>query len=227
MIVNMKKKSVKKQPKKQSTNKKYERHEEKKSIITKLMGWIDTTPNNVPFNRRLGAYVLDWIIGGIFLGLPAVFIYGGVTGRDDMFSDLYVFESLGHDGKWAFIAGFLCVLFALFYYVYVPWKIYEGQTLGKRWLKLKVVSVDGSNASLKQLVLRNVVGMFLLESGSLVVCGYIRQMVTLALSFYVDYPWQILGTILFILSAMLVAGTASHRAFHDYIGKTKVIEVNE
>lgn len=193
-------------------------------MISKLTSWIDKTPNNVAFNRRLGAYVLDWIIGGIFSGLPAVFIYGGVTGKSDMFSNLYVFESLGFERYWAYIAGLLCILFALFYYVYVPIKVYPGQTLAKKWLKLKIVMKDDSPVTFKALVIRQVLGLFIIESGAVVVGAYIRQLVTLALSFYVDYWWQWIGTIFFIASAMLVAGTYSHRALHDYLANTKVVE---
>lgn len=194
-----------------------------KSLFSKLFGWIDETTNDVPFNKRLGAYLLDWAIGGVFLGLPATLLYGFITKRSDMFSDLYVFPALGFSVCWSYIAGLLCVLFALFYYVYVPWKIYPGQTLGKKWLRIKIVNLDGTDVSLKGLLLRYVVGMFLLESGALVVGSYIRQMITLLLAFNVDYYWQWLGIILFIASAMLAAGTASHRALHDYIGKTKVV----
>lgn len=196
-----------------------------KKKSSKFTSWIDQTQNNVDFTKRLGTYILDWIIGGIFTGLPAVFIYGGVTNKSDMFSNLYVFESLGYERYWAFIAGLLCVLFALFYYVYVPLKIYPGQTLAKKWMKLKIVMLDGSDPTLMALIKRQVLGLFLLESGAVVVGGYIRQLVTLALSFYVDYAWQWMGSILIVGSAMLAGGTKSHRSLHDYLAKTKVIEV--
>ena len=192
---------------------------------SKLTSWIDQRNNNVEFNKRLGAYILDWIIGGIFTGIPAIFIYGGVTGRSDMFSDLYVFEALGFASYWGYIAGILCVLFALFYYVYVPYKIYPGQTLAKKWLHFKIVMEDDSPVTLKALMIRQVLGLFILESGSLVVCSYIRQIITLFTGVYVDYIWQWIGSIVLIGSAMLAGGTRSHRAVHDYMAKTKVVLV--
>ena len=192
---------------------------------SKLTSWIDQSKNDVQFNTRLGAYVLDWIIGGIFTGLPAVVLYGAITGKGDMFSDLYVFQALGFEAYWAYLAGALCLLFALFYYVYVPYKIYPGQTLAKKWLHIKIVMEDDSNVTLKALLIRQFLGLFLLESGSLVICGYIRQMVTLLLGVYVDYAWQWIGSIVLVGSAMLTAGTNSHRSIHDYLAKTKVIRV--
>ena len=190
---------------------------------SKLTSWIDQRKNDVEFNKRLGTYILDWIVGGIFTSLPAILIYGAVSGKDEVFSNLYIFKNTGLAEYWAYIAGLLCVLFALFYYVYVPYKIYPGQTLAKKWQGLQIVMENQSNVTLKALLLRQIIGLFIVESGALVVCGYLRQMMALLTNPYVDVVWQWTGSILLILSAMLVAGTNSHRAIHDYIAKTKVI----
>ena len=92
----------------------------KLGVFNALSRWIDSTKNDLPFNKRVGAYIIDWILGGIFSGLPAILCYGFLTKRSDMFSNLYVFPSLGYKVYWSFLAGILCVMFALFYYVYVP-----------------------------------------------------------------------------------------------------------
>ena len=41
-----------------------------------------------------------------------------VTKRDDMFSDLYVFAALGFPKWWGYVAGFLCLVVAVIYFVY-------------------------------------------------------------------------------------------------------------
>ena len=83
-------------------------------IYTKLYAITDHTPCDVDTPKRLGAYIVDWVVGGIFTGLPAVLLYSGLTKKQDMFGGLYVFESLGYARGWAFLAGALCILFALF-----------------------------------------------------------------------------------------------------------------
>lgn len=183
---------------------------------------IDHTPCDVEFPKRFLSYVVDWGLGGIFTGLPAVLLYGSVSGRSDMFSNLYIFEALGYGRGWAYLAGFCALLFALGYYVYVPWKLFPGQTLGKRICGYRICRIDGKALDLKTLLLRQVVGLFLLESIALVISGYLRQMVTLTLLYYVDSIWSGIGTICCVLSAMLVGGTPSHRALHDYLAKTRV-----
>lgn len=191
----------------------------------KLYNITDHTPCLVDTPKRVGAYLADWVIGGILTGLPGVFIYAGLTKKSDMFGGLYVFESLGYSRMWAVLTGVLCILFALFYYVYVPWKIYPGQTLGKKWAGFKMTKLDGSDVDLKTLFIRQVVCIFLLEGAVLIVSNYIRQLTTLTLSYYVDYYWQIFGMIMMALSAILIVKTDSHRALHDYIAKTKLVLV--
>ena len=87
-------------------------------IYTKLYAITDHTPCDVDTPKRLGAYIVDWVVGGIFTGLPAVLLYSGLTKKQDMFGGLYVFESLGYARGWAFLAGgtlyFVCtVLFCI------------------------------------------------------------------------------------------------------------------
>lgn len=190
-----------------------------KGILKKL----DQTPNDIAMNKRLGAYVIDWALGGIFTGFPAVLTYGFITGKNDMFSNLYVFEALGHEKIWGLLAGVLCILFALFYYVYVPWKLYPGQTLGKRVVGIKIEMLPHEAPSLKALLLRQAFAIFLLEGSVYVVSNYIRQLVTLITRFYVDTSWQILAVGITLLSVVLVIYTKSHRALHDYIGSTRVV----
>ena len=113
-------------------------------------------------------------------------------------------------------------MFALFYYVYVPWRIWPGQTLGKRVAGYRMEKTDGTAVDLITLLKRQVIGGFLLEGAAFVASNYIRQLVTLSLSYYVDYYWQIAGMILTAISLILVMKTDSHRSLHDYFAKTRV-----
>ena len=76
-------------------------------LYTKLYAITDHTPCDVDTPKRFGAYILDWVVGGIFTGLPAVLLYSGLSKKQDMFGGLYVFESLGYARSWAFLAGAL------------------------------------------------------------------------------------------------------------------------
>lgn len=188
----------------------------------KLTPWLDRKPTKVKFITRFIAYVIDWAIGGIIAGFPAVFIYAAVTKRSDMFSDLYVFPALDFPVYWSFVAGIFCVLVALVYYVYIPYKKYPGQTLGKKWMKIKIMRLDGQPLDLKTLFIRQILGLMLLEGVSMVVTNYIRQMLTLATGFYLDYYLLAFGSFITVISCILVFNTPSARAIHDYMAKTRV-----
>lgn len=197
------------------------------TMYTKFYQLTDHTPCKVDTPKRLGGYVLDWVIGGIFTGMPAVFLYSGITQKSDFFSDLYVFESLGYARSWAYLAGILCLLFALFYFVFIPWKIFPGQTLGKRIAGFKIVKTSGAAVDLPTLLLRQVIGLLILESAAFIASNYLRQLTSLTLHFYVDYVWSILGMVITLISVILVLRTDSHRALHDYLAKTTLVLVNK
>ena len=190
--------------------------------------WLDRNPVKVPVSKRVIAYAIDWAVGGIISGFPAVLFYGGVTGRSDMFSDLYVFPSLGFPTYWSYLAGILCIVVAFVYYIYIPYKKYPGQTLAKHWLKIKIVNNDDySDVSLKTLIIRQGVGLFLLEGSAIVVTNYLRQMLTLATGFYFDYYLKMIGMVITMISGVFVLGSASQRSIHDYLAKTRVVGEDE
>lgn len=176
--------------------------------------------------RRLLAYVLDWAIGGIITGFPAVLLYGIVTKRSDMFSDLYVFESLGYNSAYGFFAGFLCLLMAIIYYILVPFKEYPGQTIGKKIAKVQIRTWTDNDPGLKCLLLRYGV-IFMFETPLFIISSYLMQMLTLATRFYIESVWSYVGLAASIISVIMVIYSKKHDALHDLIAKTKVIDISE
>ena len=100
---------------------------------------------------------------------------------------------------------------------------FNGQTLGKRLMKIKVVKTDGGSGSIIKMLLR----AFVLHKVWLLV-AYIVLAYTLSQnSFFI--PYQILTNIgnyfQFIILLMIVI-TKSNRGLHDYIAGTKVIDIS-
>lgn len=189
------------------TKKKY--HE--RSSDVQNAGWI----------RRFLAYFIDWYIGFVFTILPIAMMYGMLYGSKDMISSVIVFAK--KDASMAMLAGGLAMLFAFFYYVIVPWKLWEGQTVGKRLMKIKIVSNDGEKANLWQLFLRHMIGMLLVEGGIIGATTVLREMIAVGLHtsdwiLYARYAAYLIS----FASGMLVTSTRAKRAIHDYIAKTKV-----
>lgn len=193
------------------------------TLLSSLTKWIDKTPSKVPKLKRIVAYAIDWALGGILTGLPIVLLYAGVTKRNDFFSDFYVFSSLGYSPLYAYTGFVLCLICALFYYVYIPIKKYPGQTLGKRIMGLKIVNDDLSPVSKITMLKRQVIGLMILEGVSLVISSYTRQILTLATGIYLEYYIGVVVGLITIISCMLFFSTPSQKSFHDYLFHTKVV----
>ena len=88
--------------------------------------------------RRCVAYLVDsLILGTVGSGLGKV-----------------IFDRLSQLGLWGPLAGF-CL--ALAYFAIFDSEIGDGQTLGKRWLKLRVIDAEGNTISFAKSLLRSVI----------------------------------------------------------------------
>ena len=169
-----------------------------------------------PLSRRFGAYLIDWYLGGLVTAFPvsvvSMKLYGTVKNQN-------ILSFSGEMGVWAGLAG---ILAALFYYVVVPALIWNGQTLGKRWLKLKMVSLDGSAVKTGQLMLRQILGIMVIEGGLVTASTLWHQLASLVFHVSLVKPLMYAGMAVSIVSSILVL-LGSHRAIHDLIGGTRVV----
>lgn len=181
--------------------------------------------STAPSSSRLLAYALDWAIGGIVTGFPAVLIYGLVTKKSDMFSNLYVFEAGGYSKFYGFLAGLLCLVMAILYFVVIPLKKFPGQTIGKKIAKIQIKTWEDKNPCLKDLLVRYGT-IFILETPMFIISTYIMQMITLVTRFYIESVWMYVGIAFTLISSIMIIYTKKHGAIHDLIAKTKVVEVH-
>lgn len=178
---------------------------------------------DVPVLKRFGAYAVDWALGGVATGAPAVLLYAAVTRRTDLYSDLYVFEALGYPMWWGVLVGVLCILAGLLYYVYVPAKVLPGQTFGKRLFGLEIRRLDGSLPTLGDLFVRYGLVGFLVEGSAFVAGRFVRELVTLIIRIDVATPWSIACLAITAVSALFALYRPKHRALHDAIAGTHVV----
>lgn len=97
------------------------------------------------------------------------------------------------------IAGSLVVIFVLVYLIAIP-TIWKGQTLGKRFFRIKLVKKDGSDIDIKTLFVREITRICLLIVS--VGCSAFANFLSLTIS-------------------------KSHLAFHDVIASTRVVSISE
>jgi uncharacterized RDD family membrane protein YckC len=113
--------------------------------------------------HRFAAYVVDFIITGIItliicllysFDVYKVFVNGVILGKDTTlsFSDIFTF----------YRAIFISTVLICAYYTLLPF-LFDGQTLGKKLFRIKVVNEKGEKASLKRLFIREIFGKLFLN----------------------------------------------------------------
>lgn len=111
---------------------------------------INTTQNvNIKFTQaaigeRVVAHIVDWIVKLAFI-IPMVLFL------DSLFQDSEWFYTL--DG-WSKVAIYLMALFPAIIYTLVLESLWEGQTIGKKIMKIKVVKIDGYQAAFVDYLIR-------------------------------------------------------------------------
>lgn len=166
--------------------------------------------------RRFFGYLIDFVLSNIFCVIPLVIIQACITGSAETTQIL-----AGIPLYWAYIITLCVFLCFIFYYVYIPWKIWPGQTPAKRLLRYKIVMMDSSPANFKALFLRNVIAMTFIES-AVFTTTYVVQLVVLTAK--IDYP-SYFGYITYFMtfiSFLFTLTNYNRRMIHDYLGGTKV-----
>ena len=169
--------------------------------------------------KRFVAYLLDWYLGAMVTSLPIGIVSQKIYGNM-LHQNLLTFQR-----PYGLICGVLGFICALLYYIVVPLGKNKGQTLGKRMMKLKIVKENGQDVDIKTMLLRQLVGIILVEGSLYTATAILHQIVQLSTGFRIVVPLMIFGLVIGIASALLVAFHPKHSAFHDLIAKTKVVEV--
>lgn len=173
--------------------------------------------NGAPLSRRFIAYLIDWYVGALATAFPIA-----ITSQKlyNTMLNQYVVEFEAPFGLIAGIAGLVC---AFLYFVIVPTYVTNGQTLGKRICKIKVVQESGKDVKLSNMLLRQVLGIAIIEGVLITASAIWHQVAMILTGINFVTPLMYVGFAIGGLSVLLVLFKGNHRAIHDYIGKTKVI----
>ena len=220
---------------KATTKKSFQEPKKKKAYNDQKLGWIDRLSVDLlkkqdsivkdkqhpPVSniKRFIGYLIDFFIANVIACVPLVAIQSVVKGTTDVTQALADMEL-----KWVYIITGAVFIMYLLYYVYIPLKVWPGQTPAKRLMKYKIVMMDNSDVTLKALLLRHVLGFIFLE-GAVFMTTYVIQLVVITLSIgysqYVSYICYGLT----MLSILVTFTNYNRRMFHDYVSGTKVYQI--
>ena len=174
---------------------------------------------NAPLTRRVLSYFIDWYLGALCAAFPIAVV------SQKLYGTMLKQNLLKIQQPYGFIAGIIGVIFALFYYIYIPFFVYKGQTVGKRICKVKIIQNNNQEVSLKSLVLRQGLGMIVIEGIFVSASALWHQLVSLCIHVNIVSTMMYVGFVVGGISTLMVIFTKEHRAIHDYIGNTKVVSV--
>jgi uncharacterized RDD family membrane protein YckC len=144
------------------------------------------------FHMRVLAYIADSIVVGLALSLVGAMVWdpNNYTWPEEALSD-----------------------FALVFAYYAGLEAWNGQTLGKRLCRLRVVMVDGSPVNLRAILARRFT-FFLVLSWTPVL-----------LAVLVGWEMACLASLLALLALIgTVFGSRIRQGFHDRVASTRVVE---
>ncbi|MCI5773169.1 MAG: RDD family protein [Erysipelotrichaceae bacterium] len=165
--------------------------------------------------KRALAFGIDWYLGSVLIALPVMSLYYIVKPNDPYVMNLQNFTWLQ-----ALSVALISLMVALIYYVYIPYKT-DGQTLGKKIMKLRIVAINGERLSFKGIMLRQLLGVMLIEGSLYAITPLLWQVIFYQSAHACQIITWIYYAITIISIAMVIIGK-NHRAIHDHIGATIV-----
>lgn len=119
----------------------------------------DNTGRGGYFIRRVLAFGIDWYLSGVLANIAISLCYGFFN--QGQIEVQYSLDGMTSSQSWILMA--VLFLIFLFYFVWVPCKVWVGQTPAQRMLQIKVFHNDRSDVTIKTMLLRFVIGCLLLE----------------------------------------------------------------
>lgn len=196
--------------------------------IRRFCAILDQHTTNVEDGRRFAAYLIDWFLSALCMMLPMCLSWLYVTKEVETmrYVNVWTLQTL-LGTKSALLIALAALACALFYEVIVPWKIYPGQTIGKRVMGYRMETKDGHTPGLMALLLRQGLGLFVLEGCLFNASALISNAISMVSGLNVTGIFLWASIVLTIISLIIALSSPSRRMLHDYLEKTHVVRTEE
>ena len=172
--------------------------------------------------NRFGAFFLDFNVERIITSIIVLIVWLIIYRNTGDYNTMINIEGLPINVQ--YITVVIIFIFTIFYNIILPLYIYEGQTIGKKAIGIKIVKANGEKATLINYILRYLT-ILIIEGNTYVVT--FSGIAFFFINQYYDKASQLNGILtgVFALSALIAFFHKDRRAIHDFIGGTKVINI--
>jgi len=208
------------------------------TIITKKESI--NSKKNAAFIERLGAFLIDFMIISIVVSFITYPFVNNSNYRKlneeateliekyqngDIKPNTYINRAADINYDIARQTGLSSVIsvivFALYFIVYQYQK--DGQTIGKKLLKIRIVKSDSTELTINDIMFRALIVDFILYN-SIALC--IMLFVNKNAYFYTVMIFEVIQWIVLFISAIMILSRKDKRGLHDIITHTEVIKEN-
>lgn len=175
--------------------------------------------------KRLIAFLIDWYVSTFLAEIPVLF-FQSLNAKDLVLQNTLEGLSMNQ----AIISVILALLIYIYYFCLFPLSIHKkfehGQTLGRKLMKINVVKNNDEQANLVNLLLRDFVGVFMLQGMLTSVNVYIMSLIQMFFTVsIIPYFYSVYYVCMFA-SIILLFVTKNNRNLQDLISYTKVINMD-
>lgn len=191
------------------------------------------------FIQRLGAFLIDLFIVGFIAAIATMpFQTDSIQKLNnevmnasqsyinhEISSTVYLNKSIDINYQLAKATGISKIITILIYVIYfiVIQKRLNGQTIGKKLLKIKVIKDDDSELTTNDILYRSLINNSILCNIFILIFALINKNVC----FYGTSIVQFIQSLVVIISAFMVIIRKDGKSIADFIAKTRVIRVEE
>jgi uncharacterized RDD family membrane protein YckC len=186
--------------------------------------WSDDVGSKLdanPLARRFLASAIDFAVCAV-LSMGPIAAWSAIAFGGKSFASFQQMLDAGYGIGVPVAFTLVGLALSIIYSVVVPWKVWPGKTLGKRVAGLEIVMLDGTPATLPVLLVRQVLGLHLIEVVPSIAMTNVINLLNVTGAATVANVWQTIGVGLTIVSVVSMSRTSDHRALHDRLAGTWV-----
>lgn len=181
------------------------------------------TKTKYPYLRRFIAFIVDWYICSLLTILPVVYFQTVANGQLTLQNRI---DNLPFSQQLMCVA-IAIVIFILYYCIFPALKNENGtsgQTIGRKLLKIEVRNVEGGNVSIRHLLMRDLLGVLILQGNLTNVNVYLVSILIFMLRDDGFVPYlQAVNYVIIIVSCILLF-LKNHQNLQDIMSGTITCE---